>query len=61
MILLSKNEPLNECSNSENKDKHDEVNTTKRRNKSMDTVKLAFINRITKFESLAHGSGRGGF
>jgi hypothetical protein len=27
----------------------------------MDTVKLAFINRITKFESLAHGSGRGGF
>ena len=34
-----------------------EVIISKQRNGPTGTVKLAFINRITKFESLAHGSG----
>ena len=37
-----------------------EVIISKQRNGPTGTVKLAFINRITKFESLAHGGG-GGF
>jgi replicative DNA helicase len=38
-----------------------EVIISKQRNGPTGTVKLAFINRITKFESLAHGSGGGDF
>ena len=38
-----------------------EVIISKQRNGPTGTVKLAFINRITKFESLAHGSGGGAF
>ena len=38
-----------------------EIIISKQRNGPTGTVKLAFINRITKFESLAHGSGGGGF
>jgi replicative DNA helicase len=34
-----------------------EVIISKQRNGPTGTVKLAFINRITKFESLAHGGG----
>ncbi len=34
-----------------------EIIISKQRNGPTGTVKLAFINRITKFESLAHGSG----
>jgi replicative DNA helicase len=34
---------------------------SKQSNGPTGTVKLAFINRITKFESLAHVSGRGDF
>ena len=37
-----------------------EIIISKQRNGPTGTVKLAFINRITKFESLAHGSGGGG-
>jgi replicative DNA helicase len=37
-----------------------EVIISKQRNGPTGTVKLAFINRITKFESLAHGGGGGG-
>ena len=36
-----------------------EVIISKQRNGPTGTVKLAFISRITKFESLAHGSGGG--
>ena len=38
-----------------------EVIISKQRNGPTGTVKLAFINRITKFESLAHGGGGGDF
>jgi len=38
-----------------------EIIIAKQRNGPTDTVKLAFLRNITKFESLAHGASRGDF